>query len=322
MASRDFESAVRGAIFGLAVGDALGVPAEFMSRDDLESAPVTGMRSGGAHGQEAGTWSDDTSMTLSVMEAFALGGGSDEEIMELFGGWLFRNERTARGKTFDVGNACLDAISKFARGVPPSECGGLAESSCGNGSLMRIMPTALLLLSKNENAVLDESTANVIHDSSRLTHAHRRCLMACGVYCAVAFELFRGRGAGEACAAGVKSALEYYNGNGFADIAGEFGRLPAIGGLGRAEIKSGGFVLHTLEAALWCLVTTEGYAECVLKAVNLGDDADTTAAVAGALAGLCYGEEAIPEEWLSALARREYIGELCGSFSLGVQRSI
>lgn len=297
-----------GAILGAVVGDALGVPAEFMTREELRSAPITGMVGGGAHGQLPGTWSDDTSMTLCTMDSIIARGIDYEDQMERFGDWLWNATNTARDEVFDVGGATKQAVFRYAKKTPALECGERAENSCGNGSLMRIMPTALYLVGRYGNEVLDDRAAEVIHNTSRCTHAHARCQMACGVFCAVVFRMMRGGELRGAVQEGIVSALDYYRGKPeFAGVYAEFKSLVEIEKWSEAEVESSGFVLHTLQAALWCLLTTEGYAQCVQKAVNLGEDTDTTAAVAGALAGLWYGEGQIPREWAGVTAKYEEI---------------
>lgn len=297
-----------GAILGAVVGDALGVSAEFMTREELRNTPITGMAGGGAHGQLPGTWSDDTSMTLCAIDSIIDCGIDYADQMERFGDWLWNGANTARDEVFDVGGATKKAIFRFVKGTPALECGERAENTCGNGSLMRIMPTALYLVGRYGNKTLDDRAAEVIHNTSKCTHAHVRCQMACGVFCSVVFRMICGGDLRGAVKEGVGSALDYYRGKTeFAEVYAEFESLAEIEKWSEGEVESSGFVLHTLQAALWCLLTTEGYAQCVQKAVNLGEDTDTTAAVAGALAGLWYGEEQIPREWARATVKYEEI---------------
>ena len=297
-------SHVEGAVLGSAVGDALGVPGEFMSREELMTQPITDMIGGGAHNQLPGTWSDDTSMTLCTMESLIQAGINYDDQMQRFASWLWDASNTARGEVFDVGGTTKQAIFQYMKGTPALECGERAEYACGNGSLMRIMPTALYLIGQDGDAVLDDRTAKIIHDTSKCTHAHIRCQMACGIFCSVVFQMIRGESLREAVKKGILSALAYYRERSeFADYVCEFASLDNIELWPEHEVKSTGFVLHTLQASLWCLLTTSSYAESVLRAVNLGEDTDTTAAVTGALAGLWYGERQIPEGWAKKTAR-------------------
>ena len=310
-------SAIQGAVMGQAVGDALGVPAEFMSREELKKAPITEMRGGGVHDQPPGTWSDDTSMTLCVMESLLNGVDYDDQ-MHKFTQWMMWGAYSARDALFDIGGTTKNAIFQYAHGYPPLACGGLAENTCGNGSLMRILPTVLYLVGKNrgKGLKLDDRSASLIHNASRLTHAHKTCLIACGSYASVVFQLCNGGDPHVECQSGVLLGLDYYRKQlDYAEEAEKFQRLNAIEKLPEQVISSSGYVLHTLEAAIWCMMNSSGYAECVLKAVNLGGDSDTTAAVVGGLAGLAYGEKTIPKNWLEQVAKRAYLEHCCVRFA-------
>ncbi len=304
-----FASRWIGAILGFAVGDALGVPAEFMSRTELRQNPVTGMRSGGVHHQPAGTWSDDTSMTLCMVDSLTAKGIDYSDQMERFADWLWNANNTARDEVFDVGGTTKRSIYKYLQDFPPLECGETADYCCGNGSLMRILPLAMFITAKYGSLTLDDQSAQLIHNASKCTHAHPRCQMACGIYCSVVFQLWGGTSFLEtAVKTGVMSALEYYRKKPeFTAVYSDFESLTGIGKWEESRIQSSGYVLHTLQAALWCILTTSSYEECVCKAVNLGEDTDTTAAVAGGLAGLWYGVEGIPSGWLRQTAKCDQI---------------
>ncbi len=312
---KEMQEKITDAILGVATGDALGVPVEFYTREARKLDPVTGMRDGGFHNQKPGTWSDDTSMALALMDSLTRKGFDAEDQMRCYVDWLWSCKYTARDDVFDVGGTCSTAIHRFINGTPVSRCGAREEQSNGNGSLMRIMPMALWLYGTGRGRLTPE-TAELIHGSSAVTHATLRCQMACGIYCAVAFRLCDGEEPRTAVANGVRDALEYYGSR--EQFAGEmknFASLATVGSWPEQMIRSGGYVLHTLQAALWCFLQTDNYADCVLLAVNLGSDTDTTAAVAGGLAGLAYGEKNIPGEWLDVLARREDLRYMCGAFA-------
>lgn len=298
--------AVRAVVFGHAVADALGVPVEFASREELDEDPVTGMEGGGTYGLPAGCWSDDTSMSLATLNSLASGRLDYEDVMRGFCKWYYDGAYTPMGEVFDVGCTCANAIEKFFEGkMPVWACGETGERSNGNGSLMRIYPFVLF----GEYADCKEDFIEMIHLASSLTHAHRRSLVGCGIYGFVLRGLLK-----NPCKKAVFDALDaadrYYAAeeerSAYSRIFSE--DFPC---LAPSEIQSSGYVVHTLEAALWCLLTTDSYAECVLKAVNLGDDSDTVAAVAGALAGALYGLDEIPSEWRNALKKREEIDDLC-----------
>jgi tyrosine-protein phosphatase YwqE len=208
---------------------------------------------------------------------------------------------------FDVGNTCSYAIDNyFAYHKPIEECGLSGEHSNGNGSLMRIHPFVLYTYA---NQMSVDEWLGVIVKASALTHAHDRSKIGCLIYTFILMSLLKDKGK-DGLRDALKKAERYLSA--CAEFApyerifkSDFAELP------RNEIKSSGYVVDTLEAALWCLLTTDNYRDCVLKAVNLGDDTDTVAAVAGGLAGALYGYDAIPKEWLDTLKRREYIEEMC-----------
>ena len=305
---------VTGAILGLAVGDALGVPVEFQPRQKLKREPVMNMRSGGSWEQAAGTWSDDTSMTIAAMESIARRGKIDyQDIMENFLRWYEHDEFTATGKLFDIGNTTRAAIVRFSRRIlPPTHCGSTDERSNGNGSLMRILPATLYLFGTRGKIAAEE--LEIIHEFSALTHGHIISKMACGIYSLIAAQILLGKNISDAFRLGMDDAKKFY---GTDEAFSHFARLcdENFAALPEDEISSSGYVLHTLEAALWCLLNTIGYRTAVLRAVNLGDDADTTGAVAGGLAGILYGVEGIPADWLGTLKKRDYLEKIADDFS-------
>jgi len=320
---KSYYEAIEGSILGSVVGDALGVPGEFMEREELQMNPITDMIGGGAHNQLPGTWSDDSSMTLCTVDSIIEKGVDFEDQMYRFADWLWSASNTARDEVFDVGGATKHAIFRYMKKTPALECGELAENTCGNGSLMRIMPTALYLLGQYECRDLDDEIAEIIHNTSKCTHAHLRCQMACGVFCSVVFSLSCCGHLYNAVVGGIASALKYYREKPeFAGVYDDFTNLLDIGKWSEDQVHSTGYVLHTLQAALWCLLTTSGYVECVLKAVNLGRDTDTTAAVAGALAGFWYGEKEIPVKWAETTAKYDEIKQKMKPFYYACREGI
>ena len=308
-------------IIGLCVGDALGVPVEFESRESLMNNPVTDMRGYGTYNMPPGTWSDDTSMTLCLVDS--LSNGLDyADIMQKFISWIDNAEYTPHGEVFDVGIATRKALSRFADGVEPLLCGGISEKDNGNGSLMRILPLLFYLKSQYVDSFTDSDVAfDIIHNVSSLTHAHKRSQIACGIFLSVADELSRVNGGVEH---GIWKARKHYESKGdFAEELKHFQRVFSddFKSLPEREIRSSGYVVDALEAALWCLLNTDSYESCILKAVNLGEDTDTVAAVAGGLAGMLYGLESIPEKWLNQIFRIDYIKELCEAFYFSLCKS-
>ena len=303
---------IKSVMLGHAVGDALGVPVEFRSREELDIDPVKDMRGFGTYAVPAGSWSDDTSMSLAALRALTDKDWSCDSVMNNFVKWIENGEFTVTGEVFDVGGTCLRAIIKYVQGnTSASECGGTDECSNGNGSLMRIHPF-VLYGNFAMNPHTDEYFRNLmglIGTASALTHAHERSKIACYIYGFCLSFLLR-----EQTKRSLVKALEFARGE--LDSLPEFEHYsrifaPNFASLPRDEIKSSGYVVDTLEAAIWCVLTTDNYRDCVLRAVNLGEDTDTVAAVAGGLAGALYGYDDIPTEWLDTLARREYIEGLC-----------
>lgn len=309
---------LHGAILGLAVGDALGVPVEFRSRKSLDKDPVKEMRAGGTHGQVAGTWSDDSSLTFCLMEELSLGRLDFEEIAGKFLNWLQDAYWTPHGSVFDRGIATTNAILRFDKGEKATLSGGYEEYDNGNGSLMRILPMAFIGNDSNEITRYE-----LIKYISSITHMHFRSVFACFIYTEYARLLLTGMDKFEAYRI-VKADLTQFaiKGEFNPDEISRFDRVlkDDIYRIPREKISGSGYVLHTLEASLWCFLTSDSYSEATLKAVNLGEDTDTTAAVTGGLAGLYYGTEDIPVEWLNLLARKSDIEDLIHRFELALPK--
>lgn len=297
---------IKSVMIGHAVGDALGVPVEFCSRNELDTGPVDDMEGFGTYPYPAGCWSDDTSMSLAALDSLSKGDVDWDEIMLNFRKWLEEDAYTPTGECFDSGRICVKAIlSYFAYGNSVQTCGQTGEHSNGNGSLMRIHPFVLF----TEYGEYLGNWLDIIHQASALTHAHERSVIACGIYAILLRQLLTAPNK-QSIQVALDIAKEKYS------KYTEFGHYQRIfesdfTQTRRSEIKSTGYVVDTLETAVWCLLTTDTYSECVLKAVNLGDDTDTVAAIAGGLAGALYGYESIPEEWRNTLVRRDYIEEMC-----------
>ncbi len=301
---------VKAAIIGHAVADAVGVPAEFIPREKLSRRPITDMIGYGSHDVPKGSWSDDTSMELCTLHSISKNGKIDlDDIMVEFGRWVEDGYMTPHGKVFDIGRTCLRSIMNYHRGQDVNHCGCVRELENGNGSLMRIIPVCLYnnLIGANRQLAI----AN-IHAVSALTHAHERSCIACGLYDFIIQELIEIPSKSSVINALAKSK-EYYEEY---DESKKYWRLfdPNFAQTNIDDIKSSGYVVDTLEAAIWCLLNSSNYKECVLKAVNLGQDTDTVAAVAGGLAGILYGYEDIPAEWINDLAKKEEILEMCADF--------
>jgi len=298
--------------FGVAVGDALGVPVEFTRREVLKQNPVTDMRGFGTYHLPPGTWSDDSALTFCLAESLCTGFDIDQ-IGDIFVKWYYKDYWTATGHVFDIGVGTRQALYKIKNGAKAVQAGGTTEDSNGNGSLMRILP--LIFYSKDKPI---SERYELTKQVSSVTHGHIRSVMACFYYLEFAKHLIEGKDKFEIYKDLQKSMPQFFTEVGIdqTEIA-HFDRIlnQDISKLAEDDIQSGGYVIDTLEASLWCLLTTNDYPSAVLKAVNLGRDTDTTAAVTGGLAGLCYGFEAIPSKWVNAVARKGDIEELVERFA-------
>lgn len=349
-------------MMGLIIGDALGVPVQFMYREEIARRPqglVKGMEGYGTYNMPKGTWSDDGSMALATLDSIREKKGIDlEDIMKKFVDWELKGCYTQYGEAFDQGNTCSQAIYNYINGESLDSCGMTGERSNGNGSLMRILPACIYCGLKEdgkwkentgemagsavrENTSDKRNAIDVIHKVSGLTHNHLRSKIACGIYYYMVKELLKWREKGvigdnvnrndrykledkEVLAndtlmnllqKGIDEALKMYGAD--KDNLNELAYYRRIFYLDKLKetpegrINGSGYVVHTLEAALWCLINTGSYKECMLKVVNLGEDTDTVAAVAGGLAGLYYGVEGIPREWIECVKEREMVEEMC-----------
>jgi len=311
---------IKSGILGLAIGDAVGVPVEFKDRSYLKASPVCNMTGYGTYGLPAGSWSDDTSMTLALLDTLKPG-FEYSQVMDAFKAWMVEGEYTPWDEMFDIGHTTSIAINRYIQGTPPLECGLNDVSSNGNGSLMRILPAAFYIKSQGYNSPFDkDGLVELVNNLSALTHAHDRSKIACNIYISCAMALIDNPSM-DGLKTGLSKAWAYYNSH--PTYIQEFTNYKRIYNEGfknleEDEIKSSGYVVDTLEAALWCLMNTSSYKECILKAVNLGSDTDTVAAVAGGLAGLLYGLEGIPYEWINTLVKRDYIEKLCEKFYGGL----
>ena len=307
---------VSAVIYGLVIGDALGVPVEFEERDTYRLYDMVGY---GTYHQPPGTWSDDTSLTLALIEH--LGEKSDLSIlMDKFvayrDGYL-----TPFGYCFDIGIATNEAIERYLSGISPEVCGGKDERSNGNGALMRISPLVFLL---NKNTNLSEQVKLIIKYTT-LTHHHPRSIVASIIYIFLLKELLFNDSLIEVLEEVQPKLEEIFNHNSVYKIEYEIHFKEIFAEKfyykNRKEIKSTGYVVDTLKACLWCLGTTDNFKDAVLKAVNLGEDTDTIGAITGTLAGAKYSMKSIPNEWVEKLANKSLIDEKCDQFFNGLNKA-
>lgn len=225
--------------------------------------------------------------------------------MERFVGWLTSGDYTPFGEAFDEGVTCVRAIEKYCKTHDADTCGVTGEYANGNGALMRILPICLWVRDWEL-----EASIGSIHRVAALTHNHLRSNMACGIYYFLVKGILEQEGTvQERLQRGMDRAVEYYQKNDVQQLTyyQRMFDLEAFKKTSGQEIKSSGYVVDSLEAVVWCLLTTDNLKDCLLKAVNLGEDTDTSAAIAGGLAGLYYGYKQIPREWLEQIQKRDWI---------------
>lgn len=302
-------------LLATATADALGVPVEFKPRAYLKANPVTDMLEFGTHHQPKGTWSDDTSLMLCLAESIIEGLDINQLALK-FIAWKNDNLWTPHGWVFDIGIGTRIAIERLEKGEQPELAGGFEEMDNGNGSLMRILPLVLYTkdLGRDERYYWTKKI-------SSLTHAHVRSVMACFYYLEFAKKILEGKDKFQVYLELQKEITTYFENLEINPLEiQKFNRLlkEDITNIEEDNINSSGYVIDTLEASIWCILTTSSYKEAVLKSVNLGQDTDTTAAVTGGLAGLIYGIESIPQEWLKVLVRKEDIIQLGENYMINL----
>lgn len=302
------------ALLGVVIGDALGVPFEFSSREKMQLNPAKDMVGYGTYNQPPGTWSDDSSLTLCLAESL-IDGFNLSDIADKFIRW--RNEAywSARGSVFDIGITTQVAISRLEKIVSSGEFGELNkqryygdEFENGNGSLMRIIPLLFYIKGKEIKEQFD-----IIWDVSALTHRHIRATMSCLIYLKLAEKILEGKAKYEAYSEMRKDVSMFWDEMSFAESEREHFVKVIQGNIYDTKIedlKTGGYVIEVLESSIWFFLKKDSYEETVLSIINLGHDTDTAAAITGGLAGLYYGVKGMPEYWMASIARMEDIVEL------------
>lgn len=305
------------ALLGVAIGDAVGVPFEFNSRSEMKANPAKGMIGYGTYNQPKGTWSDDSSLTFCLAEAL-IGGYNLRDIAHLFIRWKEEAYWSARGKVFDIGMTTSRAISRLRQLLIKDDLEELKkqkyygdEYDNGNGSLMRIIPLLFYIKGKPITEQFD-----IIWEISALTHRHIRAAMSCLIYLRLAERLLNGKEKEIAYQEMRQEILEFWEQMDFSEREREhFQKLIQndIRATSIDDLRSGGYVIEVLESSIWFFLKKDTYQDTILSIINIGHDTDTSAAIAGGLAGIYYGQEGIPEDWIASLARKEDI------FNLGDQ---
>ncbi len=280
-----------GAMLGLALGDALGTTLEFKARDTY--LPVADIVGGGPFGLEPGQWTDDTAMALALADSLAKSNGLDEQdLLARFRAWWRNGTYSCTGHCFDIGGTTAQALRRWEQ-TRADHCGSTDAYSAGNGSLMRLAPVAIRFW--NDRPALRDAAAR----QSKTTHAALEAVDACVLYAEILADAIEGRPRSE-----VLKARE----------GGWAGKIDAIAGGSwrgkhRSQIRASGYVAHALEAALWAVGRTTSFPDAICLAANLGEDADTTAAIAGQLAGALGGSAAFPAAWTGKLVWQEHLSE-------------
>ena len=294
---------VKDGIIGLIIGDALGVPVEFTSREILKKDPVTGMRGYGTYNMPPGTWSDDSSMTIATIASIINKQTIDyDDIMCEFLDWIENGKYTQYQDTFDYGITTRNGLLNYKNGMEAILCGGNDEHDNGNGSLMRILPLAFI-------PNIDYET---IENISGLTHGHLRSKIACVFYIEIAKSMLENELsiAEHVKLAGNKIKEHYKDSNELS----HFSRIFNNDLNNEDTISSKGYVISTFESVIYALETTDIFKDAVLKAVNLGRDTDTVGAICGGLAGIYYGYDSIPIHWIESIPKINQVLELCENY--------
>ncbi len=302
-------------IIGFSIGDALGVPVEFTNREVRSRNPIKDMIGYGTYNVPEGTWSDDTSMTIATIDSIIKNNEINyDDIMNNFLLWKSCAKYTATNKVFDIGITTNNALNNYRyRRFRAIECGSLDFNQNGNGSLMRMLPIVFYLFVSNLNE--DEKT-KIINEVSSLTHAHEISRLGSKIYSDYILRLLVNN----------YNKIDAYNYIRNIDYTKTYSKESVevykrilqndISKLSLQEIKSDGYVVNTLEACLYVILTTNSYEEAMIKAINLGNDTDTIGAISGSIAGIIYKYKNIPERWLTKLKRKDYLIDLAMKYTI------
>lgn len=297
-------------IIGHAIGDAMGMPTEFYQRKNLLKNPITEMIGSEKTQQQAGSWTDDTSMEIATIDSFIQNNEFDySDIMTKWCDWLNKGEYTPNGDCFDVGRTCLRACRNFTTGIEPVKCGLDSINSNGNGSMMRILPVALYSYYKK---LSDEEMRKLSDDISSLTHRHDVSKLGCYMYNKFIMNLLSGMTKEEAYKYMQKDDYSMYS----KESILTYNRLlnSDISKCNINDISSSGYIVDTWECVLWIILNAKSYKDVIIASTNIGNDTDTIGAIAGSMAGIIYGYESIPKLWLNKLVKKDYLMDLALKF--------
>ncbi len=296
-------------LLGTAIGDALGLPIQFLEREVVAKNPITTMEGLDQFNVPAGTWSDNTSLSFCLAESLC-NGYDLNDIINKFTKWMYEDYWTPANETFDINYINYFAIVNLRNNGSPHVAGIDNKRGNRDGSLMRILPLVPYILNMEE-----EKKFRIIKEISSLTYRHPRSILACIALCEFAIQYINLQSVEEAYQTMQQTILQLLKKEMFIEEDIPFKRLVGLSyeefkAIELKDIHSTEYVIDTLEASLWCIFNTTSYKDAVLKAVNLGDDANTVGAITGGLAGIIYGYDTIPSEWLEVLAKKDDIIEL------------
>ena len=296
-------------LLGTAIGDALGLPVQFLEREVVAKNPITTMEGLDQFNIPAGTWSDNTSLSFCLAESLC-NGYDLNDIINKFTKWMYEDYWTPANETFDINYINYFAIVNLRNNGSPHVTGIDNKRGNRDGSLMRILPLVPYILNMGK-----EDRFRIIGEVSSLTHRHPRSILACISLCEFAIQYINSQSVEKAYQAMQQTILQLLKKEMFIEEDIPFKKLVDLSyevfkNIELKDIRSTGYVIDTLEASLWCIFNTTNYKDAVLKAVNLGNDTDTVGAITGGLAGIIYGYDTIPSEWLEVLAKKDDIIEL------------
>lgn len=294
-------------LYGGIVGDLMGVPVEFKKRGTFHVQDVIGY---GTYNQPPGTWSDDTSLTLCLVKNI-IEKGNTTHLMDKFVRYMEEGYLTPFGEMFDIGITTAGAVSNYKKGVLPEHCGKTGEFDNGNGTLMRIAPLVFVVMNEFDFS----KRKALIQQYTEITHAHPRSIVGSIIYIELLLSLYRNNSL-EAALVEIFSLLENHLQDELKAELNTYARIfhDNFFSIPEGDIHSSGYIVHSLEAAIWCVGNARTFNEAILKAVNLGEDTDTIAAITGAIAGMSSWLNEIPDEWLNQIIKKQEIDDLITAF--------
>lgn len=287
----------KGCLVGLAVGDAIGTTVEFMDRGTFPL--VTTMTGGGPFNLNPGQWTDDTSMALCLSNSLIEKGFDAHDQIQKYINWRDYGYMSVTGHCFDIGSNISNALSKYEMDSTSPYCGSIDKYASGNGGIMRIAPIPMYF--KNYDSAIKYAVL-----SSEVTHGSNVCNECAVIITRLLHAILNSNITKAECKRLVLSNV--------------IPRFRTIDFINKSinDINGSGYVVESLEAALWCFFNTDGFEDAVLTAVNLGNDADTTAAIVGQIAGAFYGYDTIPKDWLNKLYWHDIIVDTAAKLYLNI----